>query len=103
MLTKTDFSQIRKIVQGETRKIVQDEISPLKTDVNHLKENVGSLKNDIVTIKQDVKILRRDTSKIRKDIGVIVSFFDREYLDLEKRVERIEDYLKLPPTPALSS
>jgi len=71
MLTKTDLSQIRKIFK--------DEVAPLK---------------------RDVKTLRSDVTSIRKDVKIIVNFFDTEYLELRKRVERIEDYLKLPTQTA---
>jgi hypothetical protein len=48
--------------------------------------------------KNDIKVIKQDLTKIRKDIGTIVGFFDREYLDLRKRVERIEEHLDLHPT-----
>jgi len=100
MLTKNDLSQIRgivgeeiekrtrpivreeietrtrQIVQGETRKIVQEEIEPVK--------------NEIKTIKKDIR-------EIRSDIKAIISFFDREFINLLKRVERIEEHLGLQP------
>lgn len=72
MLTKDDLSQIKIIVQDETRKIIKEEIDPLK---------------------KDVKTLRSDVSVIRKDIKQIVTFFDHEYLELRKRVENIEQHL----------
>lgn len=89
MLTKKDLSQIRgivgeeinartrKIVQEETRKIVQEEIEPVKSEIR--------------TIKKDI-------AKIRADIKVIISFFDREYLELRTRVERIETHLGFSPS-----
>lgn len=68
MLTNSDLSKISKIVQEET-----------------------------YPIKKEVKFIRRDVTKMRKDIDVIISFFDRQYLDLERRLERLEEYLKLKP------
>lgn len=72
MLTKDDLSQIKVIVQDETRKIVKEEIDPLK---------------------KDVKTLKIDVSVIRKDIKQIVTFFDHGYLELRERVENIEQHL----------
>jgi len=69
MLTKQDLTNLTKIVQVETRKIVQEELKPIKKDI----------------------------IPIRKDQKLIVNFFDREYLDLRTRVERIEEHLGLPP------
>ena len=74
MLTNTDLGKIGNIVQKESRKIVQKEFSP---------------------VKKDIKTIKSDISQIRIDIKVIVSFFDREYLELRKRVERIEEHLGL--------
>lgn len=63
MLTKQDLSQIQQVVRGETRKIVHEEIQPLK--------------NDVSTLKKDMSTVKEDVSQIRKDIKTIVSFFDR--------------------------
>lgn len=57
----------------------------------------ADLTQRIDTVQADVKTLKKDTAKIRKDIDVMLSFFDREYIDLRKRVERIEKHLGLPP------
>ena len=89
MLTKQDLTQIQYVVQTETRKIVREEIKPLITDVSTLKTDVSTLKKDMSTVKEDI-------SQIRKDMKMIVSFFDREYLELRKRIERIELHLSLP-------
>lgn len=72
MLTKNDLSQIRKAVKEElvthpTKNDLTKELRPIKDDITH----------------------------IRKDIKAIVSFFDREYLELRRRVERIEEHLGL--------
>lgn len=69
MLTKTDLSQIQKIVNTESKKAIIQELKPLKEDITH----------------------------IRKDIKTIVNYFDREYLQLRKRVERLENHLHLSP------
>lgn len=66
MLTKTDLSQIQKVVQKET-----------------------------TPIKKDIKTIKADVAQIRKDTKTIVNYFDREYLELRARVERIETHLKL--------
>jgi len=69
MLNKTDLQQIQKIVRQETRKIVKEELI--------------SVKKDII--------------QIRKNMNEIIGFFDTEYMDLRKRVERVEEHLNLPP------
>lgn len=42
-----------------------------------------------------LKPIKDDIVQIRKDQKLIVRFFDREYLDLRKRVEKIESLLKI--------
>ena len=83
MLTKNDLQQldtlITKRIHSETRKIVQEEIQ----------KETHPIRNDQKTMKEDI-------SQIRKDMKTIISFFDREYLELRKRVERIELHLSLP-------
>jgi len=52
--------------------------------------------------KIELKPIKSDISKIRKDIDVIISLFDREYVNLRQRVERIEEHLNLPPLSSQS-
>ena len=58
-------------------------------------------KNDLFQIKkivgEEISPVKKDVIKIRKDISIIVSAFDNEYLDLRKRLERIENHLNLSP------
>ncbi len=44
------------------------------------------------TVTRRIKPLKDDVVKVRKDIKIIVNFFDHEYLDLRKRVERIKEH-----------
>ena len=68
MLTKTDLSEIQKIVhteiQSETSKIVKKELKPIKKDI----------------------------LLIKADINLIVRTFDRDYVLLRKRVEHLETH-----------
>ena len=52
-------------------------------------------KNDLGEIQKLLKPLKEDIVEVRKDQKLIIRFFDREYLDLRKRVETIETYLKM--------
>jgi hypothetical protein len=64
MLNKDDLKQIGSIVH--------EEVQSLKTD-NHA--------------------FKRNFSKIHKDMNMIINFFDRDYLELRGRVERIKKHL----------
>lgn len=91
MLTKGDLKQIDTVVSKRTSKVIQKE---LKNEITSLGKE---LKKELDPLKKDVKGLRSDVTKIRKDIDVVISLFDREYVDLRDRVARIEEHLNLPP------
>jgi predicted nucleic acid-binding Zn-ribbon protein len=76
MLSKDDLKEIQTIVQTETSNAVEKAIAPLK---------------------KDIKTLTSDVTQIRSDMKTLVNFFDKEYLELRKRVERIEEHLRLSP------
>lgn len=48
-------------------------------------------------IRQELNPVKKDVIQIRKDQKTIISFFDNEYLELRKRIERLEHHLNLPP------
>lgn len=72
MLTKKDLQLIRAVVR----------------------EEIGA---ELEPIKKDIKTIKSDIVHIRKDSKTVVNFFDKEYLDLRNRIERLEEILKLPP------
>lgn len=90
MLTKTDLTQIGKIVRDE----VQGEISPIKKDVASLKQDMGGLKNDLGEVKSEVNQvkleMRRGFKEVRKDLNTVINFFDHEHLELQDRVRQLE-------------
>ena len=48
-------------------------------------------------LKKELRPIKADLRKIRKDINTVIDFFDREYLNLQKRVARTEEHLGLSP------
>lgn len=78
MLTRGDLGEIDKLL------------------TKRMRAELGSVREDFrQSMKTELKPLKNDISQIRKDIKTIVGFFDLEYLDLRKRVERIEEHLHL--------
>lgn len=60
-----------------------------KNDLNQIGNVIdGKLKKTLGPIKKDV-------AQTRKDVKVLIAYFDREYLDLRKRIEDIEEHLGL--------
>ncbi len=60
-----------------------------KTDLSAIDELLSN------RFKVELKPIKHDIAKVRKDIDGILSLFDQEYVDLRKRVERIEEHLQL--------
>lgn len=75
MLTKNDVKIIGNLFDEKFDKKLDEKFE------NAFKKHISSIKEDI--------------TQIRKDQKLIIRFFDREYLNLRKRIERIESYLKL--------
>ncbi len=44
----------------------------------------------LAEISKDQKELARDVRKLKRDMGLITNYFDREYLDHEKRITQLE-------------
>ena len=80
MLTKTDFFQIKTIVQKETRDIVR-------------KETKTIIRREIAPIKKDIKI-------IKSNVNMVIDHFDVQVLDIKGRVEKIEDHLGFTASPS---
>ena len=48
-------------------------------------------------LTKHLKPLKSDVAKIRKDVDVMPSMFDREYVELRTRIEKIEEHLGIQP------
>lgn len=70
MLEKSDLQTIQKLVSGGIQSLLKQEIKPMKADT---------------------RAIKADMSKTRRDINMIIEAIDTGYIDLRKRVERIEE------------
>lgn len=75
MLTKIDLKQIDSLISKRLQNVATKD-----------------------SLKEELKPIKSDVAKIRKDIDVIIALFDREYINLRKRVEKIEEHLGLSST-----
>jgi len=92
MLTKNDLLQIKKVVRGE----VEAESKSLQEDLRgEIKLSRMEIQNDVRSLKDKVKNIEISNNKIQKDIKKVVNFFDEESLQVNKRVERLENHLNL--------
>lgn len=85
MLTTNDLGKIQKIVQTEVIKAIQ-------SDVNRKVIREESK----VVVDEALKPVKITIQKIQKNQKTIVNFFDHNYLDLEKRVTKVEHHLQFP-------
>ncbi|MBI4096691.1 MAG: hypothetical protein HY425_03155 [Candidatus Levybacteria bacterium] len=74
MLTKSDLSQMGKLIRDETTPIIQQELAP---------------------VKQDIASLKKDMKYIKKTVDVMIDLFDRQDIRLSKRVDKTEAHLGL--------
>ncbi len=51
----------------------------------------------LLPIEKDIRTLKKDVRKIRSDLEMVTGEFDERNLTLERRVDRIEKHLDLPP------
>lgn len=84
MLSKNDIQQIREVVREE----VTLQVDPLKQDI-------GGLKQGMTTVKKDLKSLHAKTSHIQKTLDVAINMFDRNHINHEKRIKKVELHLGL--------
>ena len=80
MLTKDDLQAIRKIVNDEVQVNLQQELQPIKVDIEILKKEVKPLKS-----------IRRDIRRIKKDIEYMSGKFDENDVFLQRRVARVDE------------
>lgn len=99
MLTQDDLKQIQGVIkkelQQERAKIRKETQDIVRTELTQARKEIRKETREIV--KEELTPVKDDIAQIRKDIKTIVNFFDKEYLELRKRIERIEKHLNLPP------
>ncbi|KKU03133.1 MAG: hypothetical protein UX03_C0022G0012 [Candidatus Woesebacteria bacterium GW2011_GWE1_45_18] len=88
MLTKTDLTAIDKIVQKRT--------GPLEKGQASLEKGQASLEKGQASLEKGQASLEKGLRRIEKKLDKTINFFDREHLQLRKRVETIEHKLEIP-------
>ena len=83
MLTKSDLGNIKSLIQTETRKTVQEETPKIvRTEIK-------------IANKKQTAEFKKDLDRIEKKLDVSINFLDRDHLNHQRRVERIEKHLHL--------
>ena len=90
MLNKQDLSTIESLMDRK----FQQELTPIKDEIQKIRsEQKEGIQKIRVELKDEIRPLKEDIQKIRADQKTIITFFDKEYLELRKRVELIENHL----------
>lgn len=84
MLTKSDLSAIKSIVQDEVKSIVKNEVkavvkSEIRSEVSGLKNEISGIKNDFSGVKNEISGLKKDISDLK---SYLVERMDKNTQDL---------------------
>lgn len=94
MLNKTDLKEIRKIIREE----IETEAENIKNELqSEMKMNMVRVVGEMNQFSSRLKNLEIKINKIQKDLKIAVNFLDKEGLNLQKRVDKIEGHLHLSP------
>lgn len=98
MLTKSDISEIRKVIREEVGNETQAIKEELQADINMSRMRVQS---DIQELRDRIKNLEIRVAKMHKDLRNEIKFvshiLDKENMATLKRVKRIEEHLRISP------
>lgn len=98
MLTQSDLQKISSIMQSElqvallnhpTKADLKEALKdyPTRDEMNITLDNVLSNALKGYVTKKEFK---KESNTVQKKLNIIINFFDREYLALEERVQKIE-------------
>lgn len=111
MLTKTDLSQVGKLVRKIVREEVEAEVKnsthtlenqirlsrmQVQNEISELNDRMKNVEIKVDGVGKDVKDVKARVRKTEKTVDVMAKLFDKEDVSLAKRVRRIENHLSLP-------
>lgn len=88
MLTKNDLYQIGGLLDKKLDQKIDEKFGQLDQNIDKKLDQ---------KFKKELKPIRLQLKKIQSDIRHMIVFFDRDYDNLRKRVDRVEHHLRLPP------
>lgn len=114
MLTKNDLTEIAKLLKPLEDKIdarfgkVEERLDKLGLRLDKIEARMEELEEELKDVKEDTassifqvrveikEVEQRIKRSVRESQNVVIDFFDKEFNKIKKRVDRIEDHLKLP-------
>lgn len=106
MLTKADFSEIRKIVREEVEAEVGSFRDELQADIKlvrmELSLRIGKIEDRLKnieirsnSIEKTLQQIGKDVKKLKRDVSVSIKMFDEQGVSLRKRVEKLEERIQV--------
>jgi len=99
MLTKSDLSQIRKVIREEVENEVRTTRTELQADITmarmRLQSDIQELKDRIKNLEIRITKMHRE---LKEEIKIVSHVLDKENLRTIKKVEKIEEHLGLSST-----
>ena len=106
MLTKSDLSQIRKIIREEVETEVSDakktlesliRISKLeiKSSINDVDDRLKNVEIGVDMLEKDMKNVKKDLKYLKQTANLIIKNYEEEDIKLQKKVTRIEEHLRI--------
>src|SRR3989344_8820144 len=99
MLTKSDLSQIRKVIREEVENEVRTTRTELQADITmarmRLQSEIQELKDRIKNLEIRITKMHRE---LKEEIKIVSHVLDKENLRTIKKVEKIEEHLGLSST-----
>lgn len=102
MFTNGQLEQLAKVIDSR----LMSQLKPINDKLDEQSKDIKSLNSDVKTLKSDVSKQRKDIRKIKENVGVLIKATNRDDMQLQKRVKRIEDHLHLSPledTPGVTA
>lgn len=65
----------------------------LKQIAELLDKRLNPIDQKLDGLQKDIRVAKKDLAETRNDVKVLISYFDREYVNLRKRIEAIEERL----------
>ena len=101
MLTKQDLKAIKSVVRDEVVSEAETTKSNLRAEIKmsriRIQEDISNLTDRVKNLEQKTDINNKYISQVDKKVDLVIKAFDREYLDLQKRVSRVETHLQFKP------
>jgi hypothetical protein len=95
MLTQTDLEKIQLLMRSELKIVLRD--YPTRVEMKNMLSDYPT-RTEMKSMLSDYPTRVEMNNKFDKMIGkmnLIISFFDKAHKVLEKRVERVEQHLRL--------